>query len=328
MKVAEVYPAPTVSSTRGEYVVLYNEGGSGVSLSGYVLETAGDRIVLPDITLPPQASFMVADSGFVKDNATWPDPDLNSSMTLRNADGWVALEKGNTTEENISWHDAVQGMAFADGNWSMPLPRSIPTSFARERRVLSVGGSQIAFTYSLDSDMGTDEPEIMFYPGQERTITLNLSLGCSSAVVEWLGDSEYLESNGSFSSERAISQATAPGAYTIDVYFCNETRQIPFRILPTVGMDIEEGVLPCAARGLSGACTGTATVSNIGNVPMRLTIIPEGETNLSVTIDGEPLSGRVDIADAFSIGETREIAIAASGNATALPLLFVAEDAS
>lgn len=105
----EVLYAPSGPDPNGEWVEIYNAGGTAVDLSGYVLSDGEGTLILPSFTLNPN-SYAV----YAKDAATFTAnygfaPNFSgSSIALGNDGDELALYNASSTlVDSVAWEGGV-----------------------------------------------------------------------------------------------------------------------------------------------------------------------------------------------------------------------------
>jgi hypothetical protein len=76
----EVMANPLGDEPAEEWVEIYNDGSSAVSLGGYTLEDLGGRAVLPDVPLASHAFALVVSAAFIENDGVDPVPAEGTTM--------------------------------------------------------------------------------------------------------------------------------------------------------------------------------------------------------------------------------------------------------
>ena len=107
----EVYPNPVTSEYDGEFIELYNPGDEIIDLSNWTIENpANVQVLIPDkMVIQPNGYLLIADGGFKigKDDAGWPDADIEQEMTLKNTDETIILKNGSMIIDMIGWGNST-----------------------------------------------------------------------------------------------------------------------------------------------------------------------------------------------------------------------------
>jgi hypothetical protein len=308
MVIAGVYPDPFLAENGGEAVALINPGTTPVSTEGLAIATKTSVHNLPTATVLPGTGYLITDINWssLRDNATWPDADFETALTLANADGFVELrelqENGSyTILDRLAWNATVgrprEGMLWTRTGETFPsfLNTSmqqtvffVTTEVAPERPTLSI----LFFT----DDTPLPGTQLFAY---ERTVTIRVAATNGSVVTARLAGRETeLEETTTFSLtspnhmksyQGAIKlPALAPGRYTLSVSATTDASETTTTADVTVLATSTITATPLVLRGENR--TGTLTVTNKGNTRRTVSLsLPPGVMCLPerVTLAGE-----------------------------------------
>lgn len=106
-----LYDAPSNDTTQ-EYVEIFNDGCSAVSLTGYSLVDNGGSFALSG-SVPAAGYYVVAKSSSGFNAMFGKNPQLSGlSLSLGNSGDYVKLRQGNTDIDVVAWENGISGWAI------------------------------------------------------------------------------------------------------------------------------------------------------------------------------------------------------------------------
>jgi len=106
--ISEILYDPINSESGGEAIELYNPLNQSIDISGWVIETeaSANDVVFPDGTIiQPYSFYLITDIGWnqSKDNISWPEADLENTITLYNQDSYIILKLNESPIDTVGW---------------------------------------------------------------------------------------------------------------------------------------------------------------------------------------------------------------------------------
>ena len=172
----------------GEWVLLYNQTETPVSLNGWLIRDSGgatNDVVIPDSTIAAHGFLLIADAGFngVKDVASWPNADILDAVTFSNgADGITLLDTTWQTIDRAGWNGElvdVEGTAFAAGSGQLLVRKAHSLSTAID--ILVGGRDEVGGAWY---DSGDNSSDFLVIP---ITDTQNWTLRSATSSTETPG---------------------------------------------------------------------------------------------------------------------------------------------
>lgn len=107
--IAASYIDAAANDANGEWILLYNPTDTPQNLQNWKINAAGVLdATLPDSTIAARGWFLMADAGWVKDNAAWPNADHYEGITLNNsADGFSLVDSTNVVIDQFGYGATV-----------------------------------------------------------------------------------------------------------------------------------------------------------------------------------------------------------------------------
>ena len=245
---------PIGTESGGEFVSLYNDGVS-VDISGWMLSTSSSAtdVVIPEgVTMFPNSYYLIADTNWntSKDDPSWPEADLESTMTMKNSDSGVALMNNGTIIDAVGWGsptiptlyedtptlgalsgESLQRVNDTDDNLA-DFITGIPVFSLAEQGdiVVSVTVLDPVVTITsglvLEDDDQTEGIQLIPNPGTKRFIplevviesnrnlTVEVSFVTSHITLELESSNER---NQTFRGNVALEYYTTPGVYNLTI---------------------------------------------------------------------------------------------------------------
>jgi hypothetical protein len=301
-----VYYDPLSAENGGEAIQLENTGTQALDLTALTLTTKGGAITLPAQSILPGGALLIADAGWsgpdgLRDNASWPDADVETSLSLANTDGWVELRDKTSGEvlDRLAWNSsrkAKEGELFTPSGARTPLFRnSSSTVTSIPVTIIIADGPPTIANVSMTDDVALPGVQLLSY---ERTITLEADFAEPNgapfgAVARFQGkDAEFLpvtpiapETNASYDAPtryRATITLSAlpPGPYEITIIAsdgdASATQAVPFTVLASATISVSGPLRFAGTPGTSAS--DSVTVTNDGNTPrhVRVQRMPAG----------------------------------------------------
>ncbi|MFQ5620794.1 MAG: lamin tail domain-containing protein, partial [Candidatus Nanoarchaeia archaeon] len=270
---------PIGSESGGEFVLLKNNGGT-VDISGWIIMTSSSPadVVIPDgVMLFPGSTYLIADNNWnvSKDDSTWPEADLESTMTMKNSDSGVALVVNGTVIDAVGWGVSTNPLLFEGSPTSGTVPgeslqrindtednavdfvTGVPV-FGVEAQgdisvVVTVLDANVTITNGLmlEDDDASAGIQITPSPGAIRDLPLEITLESNRNVtVQAFFDTEsgMLELVNSsdrtkvFSGSVGLPYSTPPGLHNITITGDDgqdvAVYRVEFEVLPLVALDV------------------------------------------------------------------------------------------
>ena len=319
----EVYPDPVISESNGEYINLFSNKTENIS--NYFISTPSGNITLPNIIIPKNFYYLIGKENFLKDNQTWPKPDFETKMTLRNSNGYVELYKKNVFLSNlslnssvsnfsvdkISWVNSKEGMAITKTDFKEANPKNIETSFSNETILVNITYINISFSYDFNENL-------IYYPMKENYVYFNFNTFCKNKTkIEWFGKIDEFEKKGNYTSMRKLTNKLDPGEYFINVSYCGINKKIKFKIFPVIAIENNNSEIQCNFNEIKNICVSNGILKNIGNVPIRLKIIKEGiNNNIKIYFNNHNVNSTIFYDEVLKNNEELYYKIKIDGNYT------------
>ncbi len=281
--IEQAYYDPVGTESGGEFVVLFNNGTIPINVSKWTLATsssATDMILPLGLFLGAGQHYLIADTGWnaSKDNADWPEADLEDTMTLKNTDSGIALlDVEGSVVDAVGWGNALDATLYegTPTNGTKPgesLQRQRDTD---DNRADFIAGTP-RFTQSLESgeigvrvtvldpfvtilsfDLLEDDDSTSFgyqfmpYPGTTRLLPLRVVLKSSrnvtvhAALETERNQLALLSSSGeehTFQGSVVLPYHLVPGSYNITLT-ADDGQDVAValkdvEILPLIALDV------------------------------------------------------------------------------------------
>jgi len=220
----EIYPNPIGSETYGEFIELYNPNNYSVDISNWFIEDHNSiEVIIPDNTIMLSESYyLISDTNFSlnKDDASWPDSDLEDSMSLLGTDSGLMLKNGSLI---------IDLVGYGNTNISLGTPAPNPSEGLSVQRINNTGdnfndfiigipnplnsltGTEVELTHDieLNININNSNPEILLITlspddspengyqlipeyGQDKELTITAQVGDNNSYIDIAGVSVTL----------------------------------------------------------------------------------------------------------------------------------------
>jgi len=278
--ISGVYYDPIQAENGGEAIVLENNGSTPITLP--MLVTKSSSITLPSSTLLPGQGYLIADTGWstLRDNASWPDADFETSLSLANTESFVELRQDNITLDRLAWNStnkSREGYMFTHSGESAPVFRNSSSSLAYvDATVTILNGPPQILGVSITDDAQAAGVQLLSY---NRTITVSARIfdvdnDTINAAVTFLGKQYELEQNASTFTAEIPLESVTPGNYSLTItaddgsVSVNETEEITVLSSTSISVDGE-----LVFRGAASSNqTASFSLRNNGNTAKTVSV--------------------------------------------------------
>ncbi len=307
-----------VSESAGEAVQLYNNGVSGVDVSGWMLKTGAseqDAVLPANTVLQPEQYYLIADVGWnTTKEAGWRGADLETTINLYNSNSGVALMDFNfNVVDAVGWgnvnntdlYEGTPAIAVSEGN----VLRRVNDSENNSADFIEATAdfSEKASTNQLILEVNVISPldfgvsiipddsllagfQVMPIPGSDKKmiVTANTTNANLTLFAGFLNTTKQMTLNqAGYLAEFDIPFYTAPGSYNVTIAFNNFDRQQQVEILGVTALDIDSDriIFEDAAPGKEVYVYGDKNMETKN----KATIQNIGNTALDINIFGTDL---------------------------------------
>jgi|TARA_B100002003_G_C14087095_1_gene522925 hypothetical protein len=274
--ITEVYFDPKGTENGGEFVELFNNGDTTVSISEWVLSTKSS---VKDVTLPSEAHilpgsyYLVTDTGWEKrDDLNWDESDYAEAITLANDDGFVSLLDGEKIVDTVTWgEDAVDvreslQRKLDNGSYTntfealSPDPRNSSTVQSDGLLLISVEVEAYTlslYNFTIDDDLFSEGIQVSPVPGKKRSVFVNITLGgndvITSVKMDIFNSTVLLEgatlndSHSQYTGTFSFWYHQLPGEYNITITATGKHTTLPLQfavtVLPLAGIFLDTSAI-------------------------------------------------------------------------------------
>ncbi len=263
-----------VSESTGEAVELYNNGGSGVDISRWMLKTGAseqDAVLPANTVLQPEQYHLISDAGWnTTKEAGWRGADLETTINLYNSNSGVALMDFDfNIMDAVGWGN-VNDSGLYEGGPAMPVSQGNVLKRIKDSNNNSadfieatadfsekVSTNQLILEVNVISplDFGVtiipDDSllagfQVMPIPGSDKKmiVTANTTNTNLTLFAGFLNTTKQMTSNeAGYLAEFDIPFYTPPGSYNTTIAFNNFERQQQVEILGVSALDIDSDMV-------------------------------------------------------------------------------------
>lgn len=316
LTISGVYYDPVQAESGGEALSLENTGLEPVSLSTLVMKST--RLQLSATLLPGQG-YLIADTGWstLRDNLSWPEADLEASLSLPNTEGFVEILSGNESLDMLAWNNSNGSKAREGYMWTHrgeATPYFMNSSFFTTNTEADFVVEDTAPTI-LSLEITDDAPaagvQLLSY---NRTLRVSATLDNPSTVTASLfGKESELEYNGSAYVADIAMTRVQPGKYylvlTASSGNLSSSKSVEITVLGTVSIVASELAFHGAANSTQ---QGNFSVENKGNVAKTITVRAEGIRCEPVVVQPQTTATVSCVATMPAASQSRKVKVIAS----------------